>query len=119
MNGQRLADFEEFTDKFCTRLKTIVGKTFKDGTPVRERAEDVAPLYWENDELRPKGAEACADDYLRTTPHENQPRTTIIAEPVMELQWLGTVLQQRWAVRSYIGGHQSGIRYEWRDVPKS
>lgn len=34
-----------------------------------------------------------------------------------DIRWMDGKLQQRFVVKEYSGGFQSGVRQEWRDVP--
>ena len=50
-------------EEFCARFKAYMlkaGETFDDGSSIAEYADDVAPSYWEDEDMRVDGPEACA-----------------------------------------------------------
>ena len=52
---------DEFCRQFVEYMVKHGGETFDDGTSIRKYAEEVAPAYWGDLDLRHEGAEAAAD----------------------------------------------------------
>lgn len=52
---------DEFCRQFVEYMVKRGGETFDDGTSIREYAEEVAPAYWGDLDLRHEGPEAAAD----------------------------------------------------------
>lgn len=55
----------EFIERFTAHMHAAAGDTFPNGEPVAEYAEDVAQFYWEDEDWRRDGPEACADEDMR------------------------------------------------------
>lgn len=52
-------DFDEFRQRFKAYMLKA-GDTFDDGSSIAEYAEEAAKAYWEDDDMRGDGPEACA-----------------------------------------------------------
>lgn len=53
---------EEWCERFVARMLKCAGPKFDDGTSIEEYGREVAPSYWEDEDLREEGPDECADE---------------------------------------------------------